>query len=97
MRKFVYFQAEKPISASSRHLQPGSATASSEHCTTCSDEALPVVVLYVDSERSLARVQDGEIHTEVDITLIEDPQPGDTLLVHGGVALTRLEKLEKKA
>jgi hydrogenase maturation factor len=34
------------------------------------------------------------IREEVDITLVEDVAPGDLLLVHGGVAIARLEEGE---
>ncbi len=58
-----------------------------EHCITCSDQAQPARVLSVDHTRGLAVVEIEQNRTEVDITLIEDATPGDTLLVHGGVAL----------
>ncbi len=59
-----------------------------EHCVTCSDQALPARVLSVDHARGLALVEIEQTTTEIDVTLIEDAQPGDTLLVHGGVALS---------
>lgn len=73
------------------------------HCITCSDEALPVVVVSVNHETGLASVkmlsattganfsERSPISEEVDISLIEMVDPGDVLLVHGGVALSRLE------
>ena len=59
-----------------------------EHCITCSDQALPARVLSVDRERGLALVEIEQATSEIDVTLIEDVEPGDTLLVHGGVALS---------
>ncbi len=58
------------------------------HCITCSDEARTAEVLRVDllTETALVRV-DGE-ETEIDISLLEVVSPGDTLLLHGGVALS---------
>ncbi len=61
------------------------------HCITCSDEALSVKVLHVDRETEVARVEVQGKEEEVDITLIESVQPGDILLVHGGVAIACTE------
>lgn len=63
------------------------------HCVTCSDEALTARVLRVDQETGLALVEIvAEKHTteEIDITLVESVDPGDLLLVHGGVAIANL-------
>lgn len=62
------------------------------HCITCSDEALSVKVLLVDRETEMARVEVQGKEEEVDITLIERVRPGDTLLVHGGVAIACTEE-----
>lgn len=59
-----------------------------DHCTTCSDEILPASVLSVDHARELALVEIAQRTMEVDITLLGHVEPGDTLLVHGGVALS---------
>lgn len=63
-----------------------------QHCITCSDEALPFTILSINAERGMAlvAVNDNNDTEEVDITLVEDIAPGDTLLVHGGVAIGRL-------
>lgn len=57
------------------------------HCITCSDEALPVTVLHVDSETGLALVAVKDTTEEIDISLVDTVAPGDVLLVHGGVAI----------
>lgn len=57
------------------------------HCITCSDEAVTVQVLQVNSETGIALVTVQEKTEEVDITLVEDVVPGGWLLVHGGVAI----------
>lgn len=62
--------------------------ATSEHCATCSDEILPASVLSVDQTRGLALVEIAQTTMEIDITLLGHVEPGDTLLVHGGVALS---------
>ena len=60
------------------------------HCITCSDEAMPVRVLRVDQESGLALVAVQEATEEIDITLVDSVSPGDLLLVHGGVAISKL-------
>jgi hydrogenase maturation factor len=60
------------------------------HCLTCSDQAIPVKVLCVNHETGLAQVTIGEETEEIDITLVDNVAPGDTLLAHGGVAIERL-------
>jgi hydrogenase maturation factor len=62
------------------------------HCITCSDEALQVRVLYVDEENGLAQVTLNGTSEEIDITLVESIAPGDVLLVHGGVAIARVDE-----
>ncbi len=62
-----------------------------QRCLTCSDDMTPVRVIHLDQERGLALVQGGNQGEEIDITLVEDVSPGDLLLVHGGVAIARLE------
>jgi hypothetical protein len=59
-----------------------------EHCPTCSDQAQPAKVLSVDHARGLALVEIAQTTAEIDVSLIEDVEPGDTLLVHDGVALS---------
>jgi hydrogenase assembly chaperone HypC/HupF len=61
-------------------------------CITCSDEALPARVMQVDQETGLALVAIGGHTAEVDIRLVDAVAPGDSLLVHGGVAIARLDE-----
>lgn len=58
------------------------------HCTTCSDEAVPMHVHRIDRQRELALCVDGggARHT-VEIALVGPVGVGDRLLVHAGVAL----------
>jgi hydrogenase maturation factor len=62
----------------------------SDHCITCGDEGIPMTVLRIDEERGLAlcSAAGGEKST-VEIALVE-VETGDSVLVHGGVALVRL-------
>jgi hydrogenase maturation factor len=68
------------------------ALDSEGHCITCSDEALEVRVLYVDYENGLAQVTLNGAEENIDISLVENIAPGDVLLVHGGVAITRVDE-----
>jgi hydrogenase maturation factor len=74
-------------------IEDASCTLDGEgHCITCSDEALQVRVLHVDEENGLAQVTLNGAEEEIDISLIESIAPGDVLLVHGGVAIARVEE-----
>jgi hydrogenase expression/formation protein HypC len=57
-----------------------------EVCITCSDEAVPVVVLELLGD-GLALVDTGQGHEEVSVALV-DAGVGDTVLVHAKEALT---------
>jgi hydrogenase assembly chaperone HypC/HupF len=61
-------------------------------CLTCSDEALPARVLSVGEDVGLALVEINGTLTEIDVSLVEAVAPGDWLLAHGGVALSRMEE-----
>ena len=57
------------------------------HCVTCADEGVELRVLEVREDRS-ARCE-GDVEVLVD--LIAPPvEPGETVLVHAGVALARV-------
>jgi hydrogenase maturation factor len=75
------------------HIEEVSCGLDTEgHCITCSDEAQQVRVLNVDEEHGLAQVTLNGIEEEIDISLVERIAPGDTLLVHGGVAIARVDE-----
>ena len=75
------------------HTSPIGATCTIDeaHCITCSDEALPAKVLELDELLLLAQVEIKDQITEIDVSLVDEVAVGQTLLVHGGVALERLE------
>jgi hydrogenase maturation factor len=59
-------------------------------CITCGDEAIPMRVVKVDPERSIALCADGAGgRASVEIALVEPVSPGEVLLVHAGTALVR--------
>jgi hydrogenase maturation factor len=57
------------------------------HCTTCSDEGVPLQVVSVCADG--VALCDGDVEVMTD--LVGAVAPGDRLLVHAGVALQRLE------
>ena len=60
----------------------------SEHCVTCSDEALPLRVLEARPGALALCEPDVEVMTD----LVGAVEAGDVLLVHAGVALARVER-----
>ncbi|MGI8597477.1 MAG: HypC/HybG/HupF family hydrogenase formation chaperone [Thermoleophilaceae bacterium] len=71
------------------------ACRAEEGCITCGDEAHPVRVLSADEATGLAVCagEDGLLG-EVEVGLVDPVAAGDVLLVHAGVALTRLDPRE---
>lgn len=69
------------------------------HCITCGDDGVPMRVIAVDARRGLALcaaaadagAADADTRSTVEIALVEPVAPGETLLVHAGTALARLE------
>ena len=60
------------------------------HCATCGDDAQAATVLHVaDAGMALVALDGQEI--EIDVSLVDDVAEGQVLLVHGGVALERVE------
>jgi hydrogenase maturation factor len=72
--------------------EEGACDATSTHCVTCGDDAVPLRVLGVDEDRGLAvcAAEDG-VRSDVEIALVEPVAPGDVLLVHAGTALLRVQ------
>lgn len=63
---------------------------SSFSCVTCSDEALECVVVRIDDTMQMAVVVVQGAQEEIDISLVDDVAPGDSVLVHGGVAISKV-------
>jgi hydrogenase maturation factor len=62
------------------------------HCITCGDDGAPERVLAIDEARGLALCQSEDGAREsVEIALVAPLAVGDTVLVHAGTALVRLE------
>ncbi len=64
-------------------------------CITCGDEGVELRALKVDAGSGLAVCVDaGGSTSEVDLGIVTGVAPGDSVLVHAGVALVRLETKE---
>jgi hypothetical protein len=59
-------------------------------CSACSDEGVPMRVLESHAGALATCAGDDGGRTEVMTDLVGEVGPGDTLLVHAGVALMRL-------
>lgn len=58
-------------------------------CVTCSDRLSTVRVEWVSDDGLLARgIEDGDMR-DISVELLDGLEPGDVVLVHGGVALQR--------
>ena len=70
-------------------------TCGSDHCITCGDDGVPMLVVEVDRERGLAICADrtGAL-TSVETALVEPVAAGDELLVHAAVAIAALDGAE---
>jgi hydrogenase maturation factor len=69
-----------------------------EHCVTCGDDGVPMQVVSEEAGDGLAACVDGDGRcVTVETTLVEGLVPGDTVLVHAGVALVRLAAEEAPA
>jgi hydrogenase assembly chaperone HypC/HupF len=67
-------------------------TCDEHHCITCGDDGVPMRVLRIDARRALALCEDeAGAHSSVETALVDPVAVGDTLLVHAGTALARLE------
>jgi hydrogenase maturation factor len=80
--------SQTPITPNIRHCH----LTVEEHCITCSDEALSARVLSIDAVTGLALVAIEDTTEEIDISLVDEVSPGDTVLVHGGIAIANLEE-----
>jgi hydrogenase maturation factor len=62
-----------------------------EHCITCADEGIAMRVLELRDDLAVCADEQGA-QEPVAVDLVAPVAPGDRVLVHAGVALTRLEE-----
>jgi hydrogenase maturation factor len=74
-------------------VTPDAAThCDSGHCVTCADEGIPMRVLRVDERRGLALcIADDGSRSSVEVKLVGPIEAGESILVHAGVALVKLQ------
>ncbi|CCF83033.1 HypC/HybG/HupF family hydrogenase formation chaperone [Nitrolancea hollandica] len=75
---------------------PGSCDLDHHGCGVCSDAGIPARVLEVQGDDALCEDASGN-RARIAVELVTPVQPGDMLLVHGGVAIWRAERLSVKA
>jgi hydrogenase maturation factor len=83
------------VNALSTHV--GVACDIDEHCITCGDTSVPMVVLQVSEEHRTAvcRLESGVETATVDTWLIDDVRAGERLMVHAGTALERIDQIDE--
>ncbi len=64
-------------------------SSETDHCITCSDEAVRMLVLETVGAGLARCVDDDGVRADVMIDLVGEVAPGDALLVHAGTALVR--------
>ncbi|WP_299433613.1 HypC/HybG/HupF family hydrogenase formation chaperone [uncultured Meiothermus sp.] len=69
----------------------GSCTLDQDGCTTCGDVAVPVQVITLTGNDAVVEDRTGQRAT-VAIDFFPEAKVGDALLVHMGVAISRLEE-----
>ena len=72
------------------------SSGADDHCITCSDEGVPMrVVATVGDGLARCSTEQGA-SSEVMVDLVGAVSPGDTVLVHAGVALLRLARISQQ-
>jgi hydrogenase maturation factor len=75
-------------------VRSSSGACLTDHCITCADDGVAMIVLTVDEPAGLALCADDEgARSSVQIALIEPPLPGDRVLVHAGTAIASLQRV----
>lgn len=85
-------------SPDARAAPTGFGSPEGEHCVTCGDVAVTMRVVRLDPSRGLAlcEADDGERRT-VEVELVAPVAEGDSVLVHAGAALARLDAGAERA
>lgn len=67
----------------------GTCTLEQDGCTTCGDIAIPVRVVQVEANNAVVEDRLGQ-QTEVATDFVDNVQLDDVLLVHMGIALSKI-------
>lgn len=81
---------ERPDRAYDEASAPPAARAE-PRCSLCGDVAEPFTVRAIDAVTGMATAAGGECEVAVALDLVEDVAVGDTVLVHQGFAIARLD------
>jgi hydrogenase maturation factor len=60
-------------------------------CSLCGDVAVRAKIVSIDQDAGMAIACSGDVELSVALDLIEPPTVGDTILVHQGFAIARVE------
>ncbi len=75
----------------------GTCTLDEDGCSTCGDVGIPVRVLrFVEDRQALCEDRTGQ-QAEVATDFTPEARPGDVLVVHMGIAITRVKEQEEAA
>jgi hydrogenase maturation factor len=82
------------MSLSANISNPSAPACGSEHCITCGDDGVAMVIVALDPDRGLALCSDGDERSTVETALVEPVGLGDRLLVHAGTAIAKLDSAD---
>jgi hydrogenase assembly chaperone HypC/HupF len=75
-----------------RPAEPAARCGPEGHCITCADDGVPMRVTGMDAREDLAVcVDDAGAASSVAVDLVAPVAVGDSVLVHAGVAIARLD------
>jgi hydrogenase maturation factor len=67
-----------------------------EHCITCGDQGIEMSVVAAAGADGIAPCHDPDgVRADVDVLLVEPVVPGELLLVHAGVAIGRVRRVQE--
>ena len=55
-----------------------------------------IVRIWSEGELKLAEAEAGGVKTEIDVSLLEDVEVGDYVIVHAGIAISKLNESEAR-
>jgi len=62
----------------------------------CLGIPMRIARVWSEGELKLAEVEAGGVRTEVDVSLLEDVRAGDYVIVHAGIAISKLDESEAR-
>ncbi len=62
----------------------------------CLGIPMRIVRIWSEGELKLAEAEAGGVKTEIDVSLLEDVKVGDYVIVHAGIAISKLDESEAR-